>query len=133
MPDLTLRAGRDAGGTVPPAPPPLLDGERAERLEALQDYAHDYDELGRIAGIAASMEESGEDGRASSASFLTRLAGALGASAAALRQGLPLMPNHSLHEEGDAAARIETARAEMVAAAVEAGTRSARWSPRRTS
>lgn len=30
------------------------------------------------------------------------------------------MPDHSLHEEGDAAARIETARAEMVAAAVEA-------------
>ena len=30
------------------------------------------------------------------------------------------MPDHSLHEEGDAAARLEAARAEMVAAATEA-------------
>ena len=120
VPDLTLRAVRDAGGAVPPAPPPLSDGERARRLEALQDYARDYDELGRIAGIAAGVEGGAEDSRAASASFLTRLAGALGASGAALRQGLPLMPDHSLHEEGDAAARIETARAEMVAAAVDA-------------
>ena len=116
--DLTLRAGRDASGTVPPAPPPLSDAERARRLEAMQDYARDYDDLGRMAHIAAGTEEG--EARTTSTSFLTRLGRALGASADALRQGLPLMPDHSLHEEGDAAARIETARAEMVAAAVEA-------------
>ena len=118
--DLALRAGRDSGGTTPPAPPPLSEGERVRRLEALQDYARDYEALGHIAGIAAGAEESGEPDRQSSSSFLTRLAGALGAASDALRQGLPLMPDLTLHEEGDAAARIEAARAEMVAAAVEA-------------
>lgn len=119
VPDLGLRVARDGGDPSSPAPPPLSDGERARRLEALQGFARDYDDLGRIAGIAASVEEDGDD-PASSSSFLTRLAAALGASADALRQGLPMMPDLSLHEEGDAAARIETARAEMVAAAVEA-------------
>jgi type IV secretion system T-DNA border endonuclease VirD2 len=119
VPDLSLRAARDGGGPSSPAPPPLSDGERARRLEALQGYARDYDDLGRIAGISAGVEEDGDD-PASSSNFLTRLAAALGASADALRQGLPMMPDLSLHEEGDAAARIETARAEMVAAAVEA-------------
>ncbi|OZA13240.1 MAG: hypothetical protein B7Y02_06310 [Rhodobacterales bacterium 17-64-5] len=114
-PDLAARASRSSG-TAPPDPPPLTDAERDRRLEALRDYARDYDELSRIAAIAAGPEQGAE----SSPSFLTRLAGALGASAAALRQGLPLMPDPTLHEEGDAAARIETARAEMVAAAEEA-------------
>jgi type IV secretion system T-DNA border endonuclease VirD2 len=116
VPDLTLRASRDAGGSVPPAPPPLSEAERARRLAALQDYAQDYEELGQLASIAAGSEAEPK----AAAGFLTRLAGALGASATALRQGLPLMPDLSLHEEGDAAARLEAARAEMVAAATEA-------------
>lgn len=119
VPELSLRAGRTGGDPKSPAPPPLSDGERARRLEALQGFARDYDDLGRIAGIAAGVEEDGDD-PASSSNFLTRLAAALGASADALRQGLPMTPDLSLHEGGDAAARIETARAEMVAAAVEA-------------
>lgn len=115
-PDLELRAAWEAGRTIPPAPPPLSDAERSRRLEALRDYARDYDDLARIAGIAAGPAE--EPGAPSN--FLTRLADALGASAVALRQGLPLMPDTSLHEEGDAAARIEAARTEMLAAAEEA-------------
>lgn len=115
VPDLSARASSSSGST-PPAPPPLSDAERERRLEALKDYARDYDKLSRIAGIAAGPDH----GSASTPSFLTRLAGALGASAAALRQGLPLMPDPTLHEEGDAATRIETARAEMIAAAEEA-------------
>ena len=78
------------------------------RLDALQDYARDYDELSRIAVIAAGPG----DGAGSASGFFIRLAEALGASAAALRQGLPLMPDATLHEEGDAAARIEAARAD---------------------
>ena len=120
VPDLALRAHRDSGGTTPPAPPPLSEGERVRRLEALQNYARDYEALGHIAGIAANAEVGGQTDRSSSASFFTRLAGALGAACDALRQGLPLMPDLTLHEEGDAAARVEAARAEMVAAAVEA-------------
>lgn len=115
VPDLSARAA-SSGSSAPPTPPPLSDAERERRLEALQDYARDYDELSRIAAIAAGPEV----GPASASSFLTRLAEALGASAAALRQGLPLMPDPTLHEEGDAATRIETARAEMIAAAEEA-------------
>ena len=111
-----MRAAHAAGKTTPPAPPPMSDAERTRRLEALQDFARDYDELGRIAGIAAGAEA----GPGTAASFLTRLAEALGASADALRQGLPQMPDLSLHAEGDPAARIEAARAEMVTAASEA-------------
>lgn len=115
VPEHAVRASA-AGGIARPPPPPLSDAEQARRLDALQDYARDYDELSRIAAIAAGPEE----GSAAASSFLSRLAGALGASAAALRQGLPLMPDATLHEEGDAAARIEAARAEMIAAAEEA-------------
>jgi hypothetical protein len=115
VPEHVARANA-AGGSVPPASPPLSDAEKARRLDVLQDYARDYDELSRIAGIAAGPG----DGPGSTSSFFTRLAEALGASAAALRQGLPLMPDATLHEEGDAAARIEAARAEMIAAAEEA-------------
>ena len=118
--ELAVRAGRNAAGTMPAALPALSDDERARRLVALQDYARDYEALGHIAGIAADAEVGGQTDRSSSASFFTRLAGALGAASDALRQGLPLMPDLSLHEEGDAAARIQAARTEMVAAAVEA-------------
>lgn len=104
------------GDTTPTAPPPLSDAERARRLALLQDYARDYEELGRIAAIAAGAEERVGSG----AGFLTRLAEALAASAEALRQGLPMMPDLSLHAEGDAAARLDTARADMILAAEEA-------------
>ncbi|MGQ0563555.1 MAG: relaxase/mobilization nuclease domain-containing protein [Gemmobacter sp.] len=102
--------------TAPPTPPPLSDAERTRRLEEMQAFASDYDELGRIAGIAAG---SGKDTE-SATNFFARLAHALGASADALRQGLPLMPDLSLHTEGDAASKIEAARAGMVAAASDA-------------
>ncbi len=114
VPDLSVRAS-SSSGSMAPAPPPLSDAERDRRIEALQDYARDYDELSRIAAIAAGPEQG-----PAAPSFLTRLAEALGASAATLRQGLPLMPDPTLYEEGDAAARIETARREMIAAAEEA-------------
>lgn len=114
--DAEMRAAHASGSSTPPAPPPLSDAERARRLEALQDFARDYEALGQIAAIAAGP--GGETGTAKS--FLTRLSEALGASADALRQGLPQMPDLSLHDEGDAAAKIEAARAEMIAAATEA-------------
>jgi hypothetical protein len=111
-----LRAAREGGKVTPPAPLPLSDGERSRRLAALQGYARDYETLGELAGLAAG---SGT-GPGASSSYLTRLARALGASAAALRQGVPLMPDHSLHAEGDPAARIEAARVEMIASAAGA-------------
>lgn len=110
-----MRAAHAAGKTAPPPPPPMSDGERARRLNALQGFARDYDELGQIAGLASA---SGAE--PSATSFLNRLARALGASASALRQGVPQMPDATLHAEGDAAARIEAARAEMIASATEA-------------
>jgi len=84
-------------------------------FQALQGFARDYDELGQIAGLASA---SGAEPTATS--FMARLAAALGASASALRQGVPQMPDATLHAEGDAAARIEAARAEMIASATEA-------------
>jgi type IV secretion system T-DNA border endonuclease VirD2 len=117
--DLEARSlAHRANPISPPAPPPLADGERARRLEALQDFAADYDELGRIAAVAAGPN----DARQSQNSFFTRLAQALADSATALRQGLPMTPDATLHDEGDAAARIEAARAIMIAAAEEAWT-----------
>ena len=110
-----MRATHASGKTTPPPPPPMSDGERARRLGALQGFARDYDELGQIAGLASA---SGAE--PSATSFMTRLAAALGASASALRQGVPQMPDATLHAEGDAAARIEAARAEMIASATEA-------------
>lgn len=110
-----MRAAHASGKTTPPPPPPMSDGERARRLDTLQGFARDYDELGQIAGLASA---SGAEPTATS--FLTRLAAALGASASALRQGVPQMPDATLHAEGDAAARIEAARAEMIASATEA-------------
>ncbi len=110
-----MRAAHAAGKTAPPPPPPMSDGERARRLNALQGFARDYDELGQIAGLASA---SGAE--PSATSFLNRLARALGASASALRQGVPQMPDATLHAEGDAAARIEATRAEMIASATEA-------------
>jgi type IV secretion system T-DNA border endonuclease VirD2 len=117
--DLEARSlAHRANPISPPAPPPLADGERARRLEALQGFAADYDELGRIAAVAAGPN----DARQSQNSFFTRLAQALAESATALRQGLPMTPDATLHDEGDAAARIEAARATMIAAAEEAWT-----------
>ncbi|MDP1575912.1 MAG: relaxase/mobilization nuclease domain-containing protein, partial [Cypionkella sp.] len=110
-----MRASHAAGKTTAPPPPPMSDGERARRIGTLQGFARDYDELGQIAGLASA---SGAEPSASS--FLTRLARALGASASALIQGVPQMPDATLHAEGDAAARIEAARAEMIASATEA-------------
>jgi hypothetical protein len=110
-----MRAAHASGKTAPPPPPPMSDGERARRLDTLQGFARDYDELGQIAGLASA---SGAE--PSATSFMTRLAAALGASASALRQGVPQMPDATLHAEGDAAARIEVARAEMIASATEA-------------
>lgn len=110
-----MRAAHASGKTTPPPPPPMSDGERARRLDALQGFARDYDELGQIASLASA---SGAE--PSATSFMTRLAAALGASASALRQGVPQMPDATLHAEGDAAARIEAARAEMIASATEA-------------
>ncbi len=113
--ETAMRAAHASGKTTPPPPPPISDGERARRLDTLQGFARDYDELGQIAGLAsASGAEPG------ATSFMTRLAVALGASASALRQGVPQMPDANLHAEGDAAARIEAARAEMIASATEA-------------
>jgi hypothetical protein len=103
-----------SGKAAPPARPPLSDGERARRLSALQGFAREYETLGDLAGLAAASTEP------DAFSYLTRLARALGASAAALRQGVPLMPDHSLHAEGDRATRIEAARVEMIASAAEA-------------
>lgn len=120
-------AAHAMGDTTPTAPPPLSDAERARRLALLQDYARDYEELGRIAAIAAKAEAHVGTG----AGFFTRLADALSASAEALRQGMPVMPDLSLHAEGDAAARLDTARAEMIMAAEEAWGRSAPWTRRR--
>ena len=110
-----MRAARAAGKTTPPPPPPMSDGERARRLDTLQGFAREYDELAQIAGLASA---SGAE--PSTTSFMTRLASALGVSASALRQGVPQMPDATLHAEGDAAARIEGARAEMIASATEA-------------
>lgn len=110
-----MRAAHASGKTTPPPPPPMSDGERARRLDTLQGFAREYDELGQIAGLASA---SGAE--PSAKSFMTRLAAALGASASALRQGVPQMPDTTLHAEGDAAARIEAARAEMIASATEA-------------
>lgn len=109
-------AAHARGDTTPTAPPPLSEAERTRRLALLQDYARDYEELGRIAAIAAGAEEPVGTG----AGFFTRLADALSASAGALRKGMPLMPDLSLHAEGDAAARLDTARADMILAAEEA-------------
>ena len=81
----------------------------------MQGFAREYETLGDLAGLAAA---AGTEAGASS--YLSRLARALGASAAALRQGVPLMPDHSLHAEGDPAARVEAARSEMIASATEA-------------
>lgn len=113
--ETAMRAAHASGKTAPPPPPPMSDGERARRLDALKGFARDYDELGQIAGLAST---SGAE--PTSTSFLTRLSSALGASASALRQGVPQMPDATLHAEGDAAARIEAARAEMIASASEA-------------
>ena len=110
-----LRASREGGKVTPPPPPPLSDRERSRRLAALQGFAREYDALGDLADLAAA---TGTEANASS--YLSRLARALGASAAALRQGVPLMPDHSLHAEGDPAARIKAARSEMIASATEA-------------
>jgi len=110
-----MRAAHASGKTTPPPPPPMSDGERARRLDTLQGFARDYDELAQIAGLA-----SAPGAEPSATSFMTRLAAALGASASALRQGVPQMPDATLHAEGDAAARIEAARAEMIASATEA-------------
>ncbi len=110
-----MRAAHASGKTTPPPPPPMSDGERARRLDTLRGFARDYDELAQIAGLASA---SGAE--PSATSFMTRLAAALGASASALRQGVPQMPDATLHAEGDAAARIEAARAEMIASATEA-------------
>lgn len=110
-----LRASREGGKPTPPAPTPLSDGERSRRLAVLQGFAREYDALGDLAGLAAAAGIE-----TATSSYLTRLARALGASAAALRQGVPLMPDHSLHAEGDPAARVEAARSEMIASATEA-------------
>lgn len=110
-----MRAAHASGKTTPPPPPPMSDGERARRLDTLQGFAREYDELGQIAGLASAC-----GAEPSAKSFMTRLAAALGASASALRQGVPQMPDTTLHAEGDAAARIEAARAEMIASATEA-------------
>jgi hypothetical protein len=110
-----LRASRDGGKPTPPAPPPLSDGERSRRLAALKGFASEYETLGNLAGLSAATGTG-----ASASSYLSRLAQALGASAAALRQGVPLMPDPSLHAEGDPAARVEAARSEMIASATEA-------------
>jgi type IV secretion system T-DNA border endonuclease VirD2 len=117
--DLEARSlAHRANPISPAAPPPLADGERARRLAALQVFAADYDELGRIAAVVAGPN----DALQSQNSFFTRLAQALADSAIALRQGLPMTPDATLHDEGDAAARIEAARATMIAAAEEAWT-----------
>ncbi len=110
-----LRASREDGKPTPTAPPPLSDGERSRRLAVLQGFAREYDALGDLAGLAAVA-----GAEAGNSSYLSRLAQALGASAAALRQGVPLMPDLSLHAEGDPLARIEAARSEMIASATEA-------------
>lgn len=110
-----MRAAHASGKTTPPPPPPMSDGERARRLDTLQGFARDYDELAQIAGLASASGAG-----PSATRFMTRLAAALGASASALRQGVPQMPDATLHAEGDAAARIEVARAEMIASATEA-------------
>lgn len=111
-----LRAAHAAGKAAPPAPPPLSDGERDRRLGALQGFARQYDTLSELAGLAAGAGPETE----AAPSFLTRLAQALGSSAAALRLGVPLVPDVSLHTEGDASARLDAARAEMISSASEA-------------
>ncbi|MFM7444769.1 MAG: relaxase/mobilization nuclease domain-containing protein, partial [Tabrizicola sp.] len=110
-----LRASREGGKVTPPPPAPLSDGERSRRLAAMQGFAREYEALGDLASLAAATGTE-----ASTSSYLSRLARALGASAAALRQGVPLMPDHSLHAEGDPAARVDAARSEMIASATEA-------------
>ncbi|PZQ96173.1 MAG: hypothetical protein DI533_17205 [Cereibacter sphaeroides] len=110
-----IRMAQGTGNTTPPAPPPMSEAERECRLEALQGFAHDYASLGELAGLAAVASPE-----AGATSFLNRLAAALGASATALSHGVPLMPDLSLHAEGDAAARIEAARGVMIASASEA-------------
>lgn len=110
-----LRASREGGKPTPSPPPPLSDRERSRRLAALQGFSREYETLGDLAGLAAAT-----GAEAGTSSYLSRLAQALGASAAALRQGVPLMPDLSLHAEGDPLARIEAARSEMVASATEA-------------
>jgi hypothetical protein len=82
----------------------------------LQGFARQYDTLSELAGLAAGAGPETE----AAPSFLTRLSQALGSSAAALRQGIPLVPDLSLHAEGDPSARIDAARAQMIASASEA-------------
>lgn len=114
--EVEVRAAH-AAGAPPPAPPPLSDGERARRLEALQDFAEDYAALSRIAGLAARDEG---EGAPVPTSYLARLSRALGAASASLMEGVPLMPDRSLHAEADPVQRLEAAQAAMRTAAREA-------------